>query len=350
MQHVENKFFMLVVVLLLGGLLYLLDPILTPFFVGALLAYLTDPAVKKLARLGVPRLVSVVTVFFLLFAAIGLLILLFVPLVQRQIAALVLAIPNMVAWVQNTIVPWVTTHLGIDAELVNVDALKNMLVQNWSDASKVANWVIVEALHSGIRIAEWLMNLLLIPVVTFYLLCDWDLVIRGVRNLLPRQWEPVIVMLVTECDSVLSAFFRGQLLVMLALSIFYSVGLTLLGLQIGVIIGLIAGITGVVPYLGFILGMIVSSIAAVVQFSSITSVILVIAVFVLGHIIEHVYLTPKLVGNRIGLHPVAVIFAVLAGGKLFGFIGVLLALPVAAVIMVWVRYLYQQYRSSPLYQ
>jgi predicted PurR-regulated permease PerM len=350
MQHKNAKIFAVLVVILTGTLVYLLGSILTPFLVGALLAYLADPLVQKLMQLRVSRLLSSIIVFTLLFTVLIVVILLLIPLIQKQIMTLTDTIPNIVAGVQNTIVPWLQESVGLNTELINVASFKKMLADNLTSASGVVDWVVHKMLVYGGKLVEFFMNLVLIPVVTFYLLCDWNKVVNGVRSLVPRQSEPTFTKLLKECDSVLGAFFRGQFLVMLALGVIYSVGLSIIGLQIGITIGLIAGILTIVPYLGSIIGVLSASIAAYVQFGTVSSVLLVCLVFVVGHIIEHVFLTPKLVGDRIGLHPVAVIFAILAGGSLFGFLGVLLALPVAAVIMVWVRYWLARYRHSQIYQ
>jgi predicted PurR-regulated permease PerM len=189
-----------------------------------------------------------------------------------------------------------------------------------------------------------------VPVVTFYLLLDWNKIIKNIDQLLPRSIEPTIAKLIKESDQVLSAFFRGQLLVMLGLSIIYGVGLSLTGLSIGLILGLILGLISIVPYLGLIVGVLIASIAALIQFGTFSSLLSIWLVFLIGQLCESLLLTPYLVGDRIGLHPVAVIFAVLAGGTLFGFFGVLLALPVAAVLMVWLRFLNNRYHKSAFYQ
>jgi predicted PurR-regulated permease PerM len=350
MQRKDTKFFTIVLILLAGGLVYLLGSILTPFLVGALLAYLADPLVKKLMHLRVSRLMSSIIVFVGLFTVLVLVVVLLIPLVQEQIEVLTDTIPNIVVWVQNTIVPWLKETIGFNTALINVATFKKMLADNLTSAGGMADWIVHKVLTSGVKLVEVFMNLILIPVVTFYLLCDWPKVVTGIRSLVPRQSEPTFTKLLRECDNVLGAFIRGQFLVMLALGVIYSVGLSLVGLQIGITIGLIAGLLTIVPYLGTIIGVLAASIAAFVQFGTFSSVLLVWLVFVVGHLIEHVFLTPKLVGDRIGLHPVAVIFAILAGGSLFGFLGVLLALPVAAVTMVWVRYLLERYRHSQLYQ
>lgn len=345
-----NKTYLIIFGLLIAGFIYLLAPILTPFLVGALLAYLTDPLVNILVRLRVPRVYGAVIVFVALFTTLIVFILFMIPLIEHQISTLIQFIPKFITWLQQTVIPLLSEYFGVDEQVLSADALKSMVVENWSKAGHAADVILKATLFSGVKVLEWLVNLVLIPVVTFYLLCDWDKLLKGCRNLLPRKIEPTVVRLTKECDSVLSAFFRGQLLVMLALSIFYSAGLTLVGLQIGLLIGVISGLLSIVPYLGFIIGIVIASIAAFVQTGEWMSVLLVGSVYVVGHLGEHMLLTPKLVGNRIGLHPVAVIFAILAGGLLGGFFGVLLALPVASVIMVWVRYLYNHYRKSQLYQ
>jgi predicted PurR-regulated permease PerM len=193
------------------------------------------------------------------------------------------------------------------------------------------------------------MNLVLIPVVTFYLLRDWDAMVEGIRTLVPRKIEPVISGLAREIEEVLGAFMRGQLMVMLALGLIYAVGLWLVGLDLAFIIGMIAGLLSIVPYLGTAVGVIAAVIAALFQFQDVFHTVMVLVVFAAGQSLEGMVLTPRLVGDRVGLHPVAVIFAVLAGGQLFGFLGILLALPVASALNVLVRHLHQRYTSSSMY-
>lgn len=344
-----NKTFVIILILLTGGLLYLLAPILTPFLVGTLLAYLVNPAVTQLMRLKIPRLFSVIIVFVVLFVIIILLILLLIPLIQSQFETLIDVIPNMLAWGQNTILPWLSTTLGI-REVIDVAMIKATLISHWPKTGNIASQFINTVVRSGFILAQWLMNIVLIPVVTFYLLRDSKKITHGIRSYLPRSIEPTLIKLLKECDVVLSAFFRGQFLVMLSLGIIYSIGLTAVGLQIGLILGLVVGLISIVPYLGMIIGVTIATIAAFVQTGELKLVLFVWVVFAIGQVIESLFLTPNLVGDRIGLHPVAVIFAVLTGGSLFGFFGVLLALPVAAVIMVWLRFLTKHYQASNLYK
>jgi predicted PurR-regulated permease PerM len=188
-----------------------------------------------------------------------------------------------------------------------------------------------------------------VPVVTFYLLRDWDLLVAKIHDLLPRRIEPVVNTLARESDEVIGAFLRGQVIVMVALGVLYSTGLAVIGLEFSLLIGMLAGLVSFVPYLGLITGILVASIAALLQFHSLLSLIPVFIVFGIGQLISDFLLTPKLVGDRIGLHPVAVLFAVLAGGHLFGFLGILLALPVAAVIAVLLRHAQDEYLKSVFY-
>lgn len=349
MQKIMNQTFVIFSTLVFIALLYLLAPILTPFLLGALIAYFADPLVRKLRQWHIPNLLSVLLVFLLVILIFTLLILLLVPLIEKQINNLTVAIPNIMAWAQQNMLPWLNDHFGVD-ELVGVDTIKAALANTGVKVGGVLDWTFQTVLHSGHAIILWVTNCILTPVVAFYLLRDWDQIIAGIRNILPRSIEPVAVKMANECNEVLSAFFRGQLLVMLALGCIYSIGLTIVGLKIGIVIGLIAGIFAVVPYLGFIVGILSASIAAYVQFGEWSHVYLVWAVFLIGQCMESMFLTPLLVGHRIGLHPVAVIFSVLTGAMLFGFFGVLLALPVASVIMVWIRYFNQRYRQSQFYQ
>lgn len=344
-----NKNFIIILLVIVSGLLYVLAPILTPFLVGALLAYLVDPMVKRLMRFHMPRLAAVIIVFLALFMAIILMLMLLIPVIEDQIITLVDVIPSVAIWLQDNSLPWLKNHFGIE-EMIDIESLKATLSANWMKAGGAVKTILTGILHSGLAIFAWLTNLVLIPVVTFYLLRDWDKVIKGARSLLPRSIEPTVVKLFVQCDEVLSAFFRGQFLVMLSLGIIYSIGLTLIGVKVGFIIGLVAGLASIVPYLGFIVGITTASIVAFVQFKTISALLLVWSVFAIGQTLESAFLTPKLVGDRIGLHPVAVIFAVLTGATLYGFFGVLLALPVAAIVMVLLRFLHKSYRSSALYQ
>ncbi len=344
-----NTFFYLLIAIILSVLCYLLAPILTPFLLGALLAYLVNPLVNQCMRLHIPRTLSVVIVFIFMFFILFLLIILLIPLIQSQINTLIQVIPRIIDWLQQTLLPMASNYFG-KQELINVDVIKKTLGEHWTTAGSYVGVLLNTIIHSGFLILEWTLNLILIPVVAFYLLCDWKKLIEGIKSLLPKKMAPTVINLTLQCNQVLGAFFRGQLLVMLFIAVFYSIGFTLIGLNIGIILGIILGIISIVPYLGIVVGITTASIAAYVQFGSFTPVFMVWILFAIGQVIESFFVTPYLLGDRIGLHPVAVIFAILAFGSLFGFFGVLLALPVAAVIMVWLRFLIDRYHESTLYK
>ncbi|MGZ8160609.1 MAG: AI-2E family transporter, partial [Methylobacter sp.] len=230
-----------------------------------------------------------------------------------------------------------------------LNQIVNLIKGHWEQAGGIAATLMSSVSHSGGVIAEWLMNLLLIPVVTFYLLRDWDGLVVKVHDLLPRRVAPTAAKLAGEVDAVLSAFVRGQLYVMLALGCIYSIGLWITGLDLALLIGMLAGLVSFVPYLGSIVGIVAACVAALVQFHELIQLVPVAIVFIIGQSLEGMVLTPMLVGDKIGLHPVAVMFAVLAGGQLFDFLGILLALPVASVIMVLLRHVHDLYRYSDFY-
>ncbi|SFH47072.1 AI-2E family transporter [Modicisalibacter xianhensis] len=329
-------------------LLALLAPILMPFFVSMILAYLGDPLTDWLEAKGLSRRLAVSVVFLVLSLAIGTACLILIPLLGRQLAQLIEAIPIILAWVQSTVLPWVQSVSGMDFS-TDFDQLRQTLMANWKETGTFAATLLAQVSRSGLAFLVWIANLALIPVVTFYLLLDWDRLKRHIQNLLPRRFEPTVTRLAKECDEVLAAFLRGQLMVMLSLGIIYAIGLTLIGIQFGVLIGLVAGLASIVPYLGVIVGLAIAALVAFFQYGDLLHLAGVGAVFAVGQMLEGMVLQPLLLGDRIGLHPVAVIFAVLAGGQLFGFTGILLALPVAAVVMVLLRYLHERYKNSTLY-
>jgi predicted PurR-regulated permease PerM len=334
----------------LGGLIYLLAPMLTPFVAGALAAYLANPLVDRLQRLGLKRLPAAALVFFLLILLLVLILLLAVPVLAEQVGGFIDGLPAFFRWFQGKAEPWLHKYLGVHVRAKNLEQAATLIGAYWRESAGGDAGAVLESLtRSGAAIVSWALNLALTPVVVFYLLRDWNLLVRRVRGLLPLRWAPVLVKLAAESDEVLSAVFRGQFMVMAVLSGIYSVGLWLAGLQQGLLLGLIAGLISFIPYAGAVCGVLLASIAALAQFGDFSPVLPVLAVFGAGHLLEGVWLTPWLIGNRIGLHPVALIFAVLAGGQLFGFLGVLLALPLASVAMVLLRHAHFLYKESDWY-
>lgn len=331
---------MLLAAALASALLYVLAPVLTPFVIAALLAYVFNPLVTRLEDWRVPRTLSVLLLFVLLAVLLTLLGLWLMPRVQQEISAFAARLPDYLDSLQNRLLPWLQSLLGAQTALLDLDVLKQQFLAHWQEVGSAAGEALASLSRSGLRVAGWLANLVLVPVAAFYLLRDWNRIVVNVHALFPARLRARVGQLARETDEVLGAFLRGQLSVMLALAIIYSAGLWLIGLDLALPIGLVSGLVSFVPYLGFIVGLASASIAAFFQFPDVAMVAWVPVVFVVGQVFDGMLLTPNLVGERIGLHPVAVIFAVLAGGQLFGFFGVLLALPAAAVILVWLRHLH----------
>lgn len=332
------------------ALIFLLRTTLTPFLIGGLLAYLGDPLADRLEDRNLSRSWAVTIVFAVMFVLISLVLLIIVPLLQDQVSALIEDVPGYVSDIQSKVVPWLEAKVGFEFAGLQADELGGWINSNWAQAKNVATAVLSYLTKSGTKLLGFSANVFLVPVITFYMLRDWDRFMASLYQLLPEKIAPEIAHIAKESDSTLGAFLRGQLTVMLALSVIYTVGLMLVGLKFALLIGILAGIVSFVPYLGLIVGIVVAGIAVFLQTHSILPVGLVVAVFVVGQMIEGMLLTPLLVGDRIGLHPVAVMFAVLAGGQLFGFFGILLALPVAAVLAVIIRDLHRRYKSSAIYR
>jgi len=336
-------------------LLYQLAPVITPFAVGATLAYLGDPLVDRIEKIPlfkwkISRSLAVVLVFTIIILLLSVVLLLVIPLLLEQLRHLLNRLPEWFAWLVDNASPWLQDKFGLESLGIGGEGLKQGLSAYWKEASSALPGVLGTLSAGGKTMLHWLMNLVLVPVVTFYLLRDWDGLVEGVRTLLPPDIEPTVSRLLREIDDVLGAFMRGQLMVMLALGGAYTAGLWLLGLDLAFIIGMSAGLMSVVPYLGTFVGVVAALIAATYQFQDLVHPAMALVVFAFGQMLEGMVLTPKLVGDKIGLHPVAVIFAVLAGGQLFGFLGILLALPVAAALNVLIRHAHDRYRGSALFQ
>jgi len=331
----------LIAISLTGWLLYLLAPVLTPFVAAALLAYIGDPLADRLQRLKMPRTLAVVAVFIITFLLLVLLVVLVGPLIRSQVAALFDALPEIVRQFEQVWMPNIAGYLNIEAgDDVGIGAF----LSRYSDmAGTWGTKVLVSVTKSGGAVAAAVLSLFLVPILTFYLLRDWDSILAHLGALLPSRQRETIIGLARETDEVLGAFLRGQLLVMLALAIIYSVGLSLVGLQFAIAIGVVSGLVSFVPYLGFVFGIGLASLTVALEPNPMWLLVGVVATFSIAQLLEGSILTPKLVGDRIGLHPVIIIFAVVAGGQLFGFFGILLALPAAAVLSVLVRFTYNSY-------
>jgi len=356
-QLSDSQKWMILLAISFGGfVLYLLSPVLMPFFAAALLAYLGDPVADRLEIKFQPRFskklsrsIAVTIVFITLFIVLTIIALLILPLLSQQIGYLISNMPAYLDHIQNNVLPMVTKYMGIESSIFDLELFKKLFSTHYVQAGGVVSQIVSSLASSGLVLAVWVANMVLIPVVTFYLLRDWDVLITHIDGLLPRKNLSVIRKLAKESDEVLSAFLRGQFVVMLALGAVYSTGLWFIDLKLALLIGMLAGLVSFVPYLGFIVGIVAASIAMLLQTHDVMQLIPVIIVFSIGQMLEGMLLTPVLVGDKIGLHPVAVIFAVLAGGQLFGFVGILLALPVAAVLVVMLRHMHNEYKSSSVF-
>ena len=331
----------LIAIALTGWLFYLLAPVLTPFVAAALLAYVGDPLADRLQKLRMPRVVAVVLVFLLTFVMIALLIVLIGPLIGAQVGALFEALPDIVRQFEQDWMPSILSWLNFEPdEGLGVGAFLSRYGEMFGSWSGKA---LLSVGKSGGALFAAVLSLFLIPIITFYLLRDWDLIVAHCGALVPESQRDTVFSLARESDEVLSAFLRGQLLVMLALAVIYSLGLSLIGLKFAVAIGVVSGLVSFVPYLGFVFGIALAGLTVALEPDPLWQLVGVVATFSIAQFIEGSVLTPKLVGDRIGLHPVIVIFAVAAGGQLFGFFGILLALPAAAVLSVLVRFAYNRY-------
>ena len=348
-EQAAKKLFWLMLFIISMALVFLLSPVLTPFIIAAFIAYLGDPVADALEQKGCSRTWAVIIIFVLLTLGLLLGALLLVPMITAQLDLLVQTVPRLIDWLNLHLLPWLQSMFGIEESSQLLEKLKLSLNDNWQKAGDIVGIVIAQLTRSSFAIVAWVGTMALIPVVAFYMLRDWDIFMSHIHDVLPRSQVELVVKLAHDCDDVLSAFLRGQLLIMVLLGSIYAVGLSIVGIDLALLLGLLAGAASVVPYLGVIVGISAAGVAALIQFQDWLYLLPVLAVFGIGQLLESLFLTPVLVGDKIGLHPVAVIFAVLAGGQLFGFIGVLLALPVAAVVMVLLRHMQQSYKSSGLY-
>jgi predicted PurR-regulated permease PerM len=342
----------LLIALLAVLALWLLGRVLTPFVVAAVLAYALTPLVDRLDALGrgrMPRVIAVAIVELLLILALVSLILIVVPVMAKEVPLIREQLPFLFDKLNATLAPWLE-QLGITLPL-DLASLKAQLVKYLSANFEDALSSVFSSLRVGGGVALIVVGYaVLIPVALFYLLLDWKQVVARVLELVPPRARASVDSFTTEADQVLGQYLRGQLLVMLTMAAFYSMGLALFGLDLAVPIGVFTGLAMFVPYVGFGIGLVLAIVAGVLQFASIKALVMVATVYGTGQVIEGFYLTPRLVGQRIGLHPLVVIFALLAFGQLFGFVGVLVALPASAVLFVAIRRLRDGYMGSKLYQ
>ncbi len=332
--------------------LWLLGPVLTPFVVAAVLAYALTPVVNKLDHMGqgqLPRVLAVLIVETLFILILVSILLLVVPIFAKELPLLRQQLPLLAARLNEAQGPWLAQfgiHLSLD-----VDSIKAFVVKYLSANAEDTFGSVMSSLKLGGSVALAIIgNVVLIPVALFFLLKDWDHFVALVMELVPPKMRAQVDSFTNEADTVLGQYLRGQLLVMGVLAIYFSVALALFGFDLAVPVGVFTGMAFFIPYLGFGLGLTLAVLAGVLQFGGLYGVLVVAGIYGAGQLIESFYLTPRLVGERIGLHPLAVIFALLAFGQLFGFLGVLIALPTSAVLLVAMRRARTGYLASKLYE
>ncbi|CAN7588899.1 AI-2E family transporter [Pseudoduganella sp. LjRoot289] len=334
-------------------LLVALGPVLTPFIAAAIIAYALNPGVDRidhlrLGRFDVPRPLAVVVVVLLFLAAILSLVLIVVPVLQTEIPLLQAQIPAFMAKANDLLGPRLR-DMGIKVQL-DSDGIKKLVSQQMvTSGDEIWTAVLASAKVGGTAVLGWIFTVVLVPVLLFYLLLDWHPMIARIAAAVPRRYIGKTIAMAEEVDTLLAQYLRGQLLVMLVLAVYYSSCLAIAGFDVALPVGILTGLLVFIPYLGFGLGLVLALIAAVLQFTDWSGVIAVAVIYGAGQVIEGFFLTPRLVGERIGLNPLAVIFALLAFGQLFGFVGVLLALPASAILMVAFKHLRSHYLSSSFY-
>ena len=328
--------------------LHWLGPVITPFLVGAILAYLGTPIVGRLARRHVPRALSTLGVVLLFGLLIAALFFVLVPLIQSEGMLAARRLPELLQQMMERMTPWLDEHFGIRPSL-DVTAVRDFIAENADSAQEISLKVLSGVKAGSLILLSLLVNAALIPVVMFYLLRDWTMILQRIDELTPRRWRGKVGSIARDIDAVLAEFLRGQGLVMLVLATYYAIALSIAGLDRALAIGILTGVLVFIPYVGFGLGLVLGVTAAALQWSGWPGFIAVLAVYGVGQLLENYVLVPWLIGDRIGLHPLAVIFALLAFGQLFGFAGVLLALPVSAALLVGLRHVRAAYVSSPLY-
>ena len=331
-----------------GVLLYALSPILAPFLAGAMLAYVLNPLVGRLTGRYLPRIAAVVLVLLFALALVVALALVIVPLFIKELRMLAERLPAFLTWLNQEAAPWLKERFAIEFQL-DIATVKQLAGSILSNNQDLVAGLLGSLKIGGLALLAFFVNVMLVPVVLFFLLRDWDLILSRIDRMIPRHLHVRARKILAEIDAVLAEFLRGQLIVMLVMSVYYAAALSVAGLEFALPVGVITGLLVIVPYAGAFTGILLGTIAAVLQFDSLGGVAWVWVAFGIGQMLEGMAVTRLLVGERIGLHPVAVIFALLAFGQIFGFFGVLLALPASAALLVALRHLKAAYLAGSLY-
>ncbi|MBI3285103.1 MAG: AI-2E family transporter [Burkholderiales bacterium] len=332
----------------------LLGPVLMPFIVAAILSYILNPGVDKLCswkfkRFSLPRAVAASLLMVMLVAVLLALILIMTPILQKEIPQLQDQIPRFLDKLNEMLAP-LLRDLGIHIRLDSA-GIKTMLSKQLASSGDVIGKAVLSSVKvGGAAVLGMIANLLLIPIVLFYLLLDWHALLARLEYFIPRRWASKSVAAINEVDDILAQYLRGQIMVMLVLAAYYSVALSIARFDLALPVGIITGLLVFIPYLGYGLGLVLALIGAILQFEGFSGLLAVAIIYGVGQMLEGFFLTPRLVGERIGLHPLTVIFALMAFGQLFGFIGILVALPASAIVSVAVKHMRSSYLNSSFYR
>jgi predicted PurR-regulated permease PerM len=330
------------------ALFYALSPILTPFLLAGIFAYICNPVTDRITRMGSPRMLAVILVMLTLAALAAGLVLIILPLLYEEAGVLAARTPEALTLANTKLAPWLREHFGLRLHF-DSGSLQKLAAGNWDTVQVILERIYNSLRIGGVALVGLAVNLMLAPVVMFYLLLDWHGMLARMGNVIPRPWHAKLVSVANDIDEVLSQYLRGQIMVMALLAAYYCVGLWLAGLPSALSVGVVTGLLIFIPYLGYATGLILALLVATLQFAGWGPIIAVLIVYGIGQLLESFLLTPFLVGERIGLHPLAVIFALMAFGQLFGFFGVLAALPASAVLLVGLREVRTLYLTSRFY-
>lgn len=337
----------------LAWIIFLLKPVVIPFFIALMFAYLLNPLVEKLCTWKCSRIFSITLVFTLITLLLTWATWYVIPMLWKQITFVRNNIPAGIAWLNDTLLPWISKTFKVDTMFLDTEQFATIImtyIQTNYNADSIQT-VLLQLIRSGLNVIQIGGSAVLIPIITFYFLLDWRQMLQRIHALIPMRFEQKTLQIIAECDHVLKAFIKGQLSVMFILGTIYATGLEMIGLEVGLMLGMMAGLASIIPYAGFALGIICALFASFFQFGlDWVQFLLVGVVFMIGQLCEGYVLQPFLLGDKIGLSPVAVVFAVLAGAQLAGFVGMLLALPVAAIIVVLLHHLKEYYLQSEWFQ
>ena len=350
-ENVDNKRYLLIfgVLIIIGAFLFTLRSVLLPFVVGIVLAYFLDPLVSKISnKRDTSRTIATTIVMFIFLLILVPLLILIGSYAISQIIDFTGKLPNYANVMVDKIMN-IVSDLKEHFPNLTHEKMETVLQENTSNSLKLVGKIVKSVIDNGFAFINLLSLLLISPIVAFYMLRDWHKFTAKIEDLIPKKHKEVVLEGVNEVNKIISGYLRGQALVCLSLGTFYSCGLWLVGLDLGILVGFIAGIISFIPYVGSISGFLMAMILVISQYGTLPKILAVLIVFGLGQFIEGNFLTPKLVGENIGLHPVWVMFALLAGGVLLGLLGMIIAVPLAACIGVLLRYLIKNYKKSALY-